>query len=51
MIKQDITEESEIKSFREKAALEVYVLQALMERNQIIWLCLIALFTILGLGL
>ena len=49
--KTDITEESEIKSFREKAALEVYALQALMERNQIIWLCLIALFTILGLGL
>ena len=34
--KIDTTEESEIKSFREKGALEVYALQALMERNQLI---------------
>jgi membrane protein required for beta-lactamase induction len=46
----NIESEPALKTFREKAALEVDSLQALMERSQIIWLCLIALFTILGLN-
>lgn len=47
---ESAVDNSGFEQFKEQGALEVSALQSLMERSQISWLCLMALITVLGLG-